>query len=100
MPLYDYECRDCGSFTEFRPVAAFEEDAVCPDCGRASPRQLLCVPHFGAGSGRFRAQGVNEKNSHAPETTKRTGKHPPKCSCCRKTPARKTSGPRPWMLSH
>jgi putative FmdB family regulatory protein len=100
MPLYDYECRDCGGFAEFRPVAAFEEDAACPACGRASPRQLLSVPRFGAGAGRFRAEAVNEKNSHAPETTRRTGKHPPRCGCCTKPAQRKASGPRPWMISH
>jgi putative FmdB family regulatory protein len=100
MPLYDYECLDCGGFAEFRSVAAFEEDAECPECGRASPRQLLSVPRFGAGSGRFRAEAVNERNSHAPETTRRTGKHPPRCGCCTKPAQRKASGPRPWMISH
>jgi putative FmdB family regulatory protein len=100
MPLYDYECLDCGGFSEFRPVAAFEENAACPACGRASPRQLLSMPRFGAGSGRFRAEAVNERNSHAPETTRRTGKHPPRCGCCTKPAQRKASGPRPWMISH
>jgi len=100
MPLYDYECRDCGGFAEFRPVSAFEDDVACPECGRAAPRQLLSVPRSGAPSGSFRAQAVNERNSHAPETTKRTGKHPPRCACCTKPAQRKTSGPRPWMISH
>ena len=100
MPLYDYECGNCGGFTEFRAMANFEEDAACPECGRASPRQLLSVPHFGAGASRFRAQAVNEKNSHVPETTRRTGKHPPRCGCCTKAPAQKSSGARPWMISH
>jgi putative FmdB family regulatory protein len=100
MPLYEYECADCGGFTAFASMADFEADCECPECGLTSPRQLLSVPHFGASSGRFMAQAVNEKNAHAPETTKRTGKHPPRCSCCTKAPARKTSGPRPWMISH
>jgi putative FmdB family regulatory protein len=49
MPYYDYDCAACGSFTEFRPIAAFAEPCPCPACGTGAPRALT-APALGAGT--------------------------------------------------
>jgi putative FmdB family regulatory protein len=33
MPLYDYQCAQCGPFTELRPMAECEAPSACPGCG-------------------------------------------------------------------
>lgn len=42
MPLYEYECEDCGTTFE-QLVAARDRDngALCPDCGSENVERLL-----------------------------------------------------------
>jgi putative FmdB family regulatory protein len=49
MPTYDYECEDCGPFTEVRPMAEYDRPQPCPDCGQTAPR-LLTAPSLGGGA--------------------------------------------------
>jgi putative FmdB family regulatory protein len=49
MPTYDYECADCGPFTEIRPIAEYDRPQPCPDCGLAAPR-LLTAPSLAGGA--------------------------------------------------
>ena len=49
MPTYDYECPDCGPFTELRPMAEFDRPQPCPDCAQQAPR-LLTAPALGGGA--------------------------------------------------
>jgi len=73
MPLYEYSCDACGPFAAMRPLAAFADPCHCPDCGTASPRNLLASPALG-GSG--------------PPMAAASGKnHFGGCACC-KPPAR------------
>ncbi|WP_264797883.1 FmdB family zinc ribbon protein, partial [Acidocella aminolytica] len=77
MPVYDYLCPACGPFTALMPMSAFEADHGCPECGEAAPRALLSAPHFALMSNSKRkAHAMNEKSAHAPDSTRRTGKHP------------------------
>jgi putative FmdB family regulatory protein len=46
MPTYEYECADCGPFTEVRPMAEYDLPQPCPDCGNPAPR-LLTVAAIG-----------------------------------------------------
>lgn len=44
MPLYDYQCMDCGTTFEFRATIKEKEaglDVACPKCNSHSVRQLL-----------------------------------------------------------
>lgn len=109
MPIYDYMCAACGPFTALMPMADFEADLGCPECGAAAPRALLSMPHFSKmSSSRKAAFATNEKAAHMPDTTATTGRHPPSCTCCKPStkrkadvPAMKTfTGSRPWMISH
>lgn len=49
MPTYDYECPDCGPFTDVRPMAEFDRPQPCPDCSQPAPR-LLTAPSLGFGA--------------------------------------------------
>jgi putative FmdB family regulatory protein len=73
MPLYEYFCDACGPFAAMRPMAAFADPCDCPDCGTASPRNLLASPALG-GTGAPAAAGPAKS-------------HIGGCACC-KPPAR------------
>ncbi|MEV6069208.1 zinc ribbon domain-containing protein [Nocardia sp. NPDC052001] len=40
MPLYEFRCRDCGSFDRSFSMAAVPEVANCPECAGDSRRQV------------------------------------------------------------
>lgn len=107
MPIYEYECPDCGIFDELRPLSQAKDPARCPECGairsrRISAPALTRLPHS-----LRTAMERNERSAHAPRSTRRcgcTGAHtcqPP--STTRGTQpvkqARKRNA-RPWMLGH
>jgi putative FmdB family regulatory protein len=109
MPVYDYECEECGVFTAFRPMSEYKSPLACPGCGRDTARVFLAVPAIaGMDPGKRKAMAVNERSSHEPRSTGRS--HGPGCSCCSnkaKTAATKSPGgakgfptKRPWMISH
>jgi putative FmdB family regulatory protein len=41
MPLYEYTCRDCGTFAEL--LVRFDEQPACPDCGGVHLEKQLSV---------------------------------------------------------
>ena len=46
MPLYDYQCKDCGETFEMRATIKEKEAGlalVCPKCGSHEARQLISV---------------------------------------------------------
>ncbi len=51
MPLYDYECPECGLVFEVKQ--SFDDEAVadCPQCQSASRRMFTPVPIIFKGSG-------------------------------------------------
>jgi len=69
MPTYDYECADCGPFTEVHPMAEFDLPQPCPDCTQPAPR-LLTAPSLGSGTQQANA-------GTGPATA-----HPGGCACC------------------
>ena len=51
MPLYDYECGDCGHRFELRRSFDSEPEGECPRCQGLSRRQFHAVPIIFKGSG-------------------------------------------------
>ena len=113
MPVYDYECADCGAFTEMRPMSENATPCACPECGADSPRVILAMPAlFGVSAGRRRAMAANEASRHSPMTSSEyaaSRRHPAGCRCCSGTPKSSATMPngaktfpsaRPWMISH
>jgi putative FmdB family regulatory protein len=68
MPTYEYECADCGPFSEVRPMAEFDRPQPCPDCAKPAPR-LLTLPSIGG--------GARDDAGAAPMRA-----HPGGCACC------------------
>ncbi len=67
MPTYEYECADCGPFTEVRPMAEFDRPQPCPDCAQPAPR-LLTAPALSGGAQEAATGPVRS--------------HPGGCACC------------------
>lgn len=119
MPLYEYDCTDCGPFTEMRPMAESGLPCPCPDCGDPSPRAYFTAPMMACvGTDARFAMETNETAQNKPMSVgeyaaKQAAKsHRAGCSCCVptkrkksttvKTPSGAKSFPtkRPWMISH
>lgn len=110
MPYYDYLCEDCGPFTNYAPMSAFDQPCACPTCASEAPRVLFTAPKIaGMDKSRRTAFETNERAQHEP---KRSG-HGAGCSCCSGGGKKKSSGTlyrpdgsksfpakRPWMISH
>ncbi|MBU0737056.1 MAG: zinc ribbon domain-containing protein [Alphaproteobacteria bacterium] len=111
MPNYDYNCTDCGGFTQNRPMATSGDPCDCPHCGAASPRAFFSTPFFALMDNATRsAIGTNERSAHEPKTSKSLG-HGAGCVCCSGAPkksktifradgAKTFPSARPWMISH
>ncbi|WP_027800769.1 FmdB family zinc ribbon protein [Paraburkholderia dilworthii] len=50
MPVYDYQCADCGGFETVRRIAERDEPAPCPQCGNTAARVVIGAPSVGGGS--------------------------------------------------
>jgi putative FmdB family regulatory protein len=114
MPIYEYECTDCGGFSASRPLAQYQEPADCPGCGHPSPRALLSAPAYaGMPDATRKAHAINERSAHAPRESRNLEphKHSASCGCGSKSVgATKTvkapdgskafPAKRPWMISH
>lgn len=59
MPLYDYQCPDCGDFREIRPMAESACAQPCPVCGTPAPRSLSAPFLGGASPGWLRPPASN-----------------------------------------
>ncbi len=71
MPIYDYQCSDCGkTYDVFHKVREVEEDVVCPHCNSTKHVRLISAPSFSM-------KGSSSSSSSADA--------PPSCtdgSCC------------------
>ncbi len=118
MPVYDYECQDCGPFAAMRPMAEYELPMDCPVCGTSAPRAFLTAPRLAVLSSEQRtAHATNERSAHEPLTSGQladNGKHVCGAGCShdhgKKTKKSRTvkgadgsksfPSARPWMISH
>ena len=106
MPVYEYECAQCGPFSTFRPMADYALPCPCDLCGTPAPRAYLTAPALATmDAGKRKSIAVNERSANAPRRS--GGAHPPGCGCCGSKPASRTPaaaksfpGARPWMISH
>ncbi|WP_137719172.1 FmdB family zinc ribbon protein [Methylobacillus flagellatus] len=119
MPLYEYECAHCGTFTALRKMSESQDPAPCEFCGDLGQR-ILSAPRLAVLDKATRiAHERNEKSAHAPRAARRsscgcTGGHT--CKPATDTQTSNTSAPakqkgsllkmqtkktaRPWMLGH
>jgi len=59
MPIYEYQCRQCGTeFERIRPMERSDEGAPCPECGSPEVRRCLSLfASFSRSEGETRALG-------------------------------------------
>ena len=99
MPLYDYDCADCGPFRAWTAMDRAAEPCACPYCGQDAARQLA-TPHLATMNGKLRkAMDRAERSSAEPRLVKR--KHLAGCGCSLCS-TRKTPPPlsRRWAIGH
>jgi putative FmdB family regulatory protein len=110
MPLYEFECEDCGGFVEFREMEKRNDAARCPACEGPASR-VVSAPFLAVMQPLHRQAAVrNERSQHEP----RVGLKSSCCAsgqCSHRKPARKPGekpalqastkkNRRPWMLGH
>lgn len=116
MPVYTYECQDCGPFTEIRSMANAVDPCECESCGALSNR-ALAIPQLAMMNAERRgAFQTNERSAHEPKFSTKAdradkAKHAPGCACCG-TKSKKSAAvylpdgsktfpsKRNWMISH
>lgn len=119
MPLYDYRCEQCGTFSALRKMSE-ASDAVACECGEMAAR-IITAPYLALMDRATRiAKQRNEKSAHEPRHARRSS-----CGCSgshtcnsnsgdQKSATASTQKPdtgngllmqtkktaRPWMLGH
>jgi putative FmdB family regulatory protein len=73
MPLYDYQCKDCGH--EFEAQQAFTDDALteCPSCGGALKKKFGSVGIAFKGSGFYKNDARGSSSTSSSSSTSTTG---------------------------
>lgn len=70
MPIYEYECLECGTTFEKRQSFSDEPKADCPN-GHSETRRLLAAPAIVfKGSGFYITDNKNSKNGHSGSRSK------------------------------
>ena len=117
MPNYEFDCKDCGTFTLHRAVEERNESAQCPDC-EAPAQRIISMPGLSLmAAPQRKAHARNEKSRHAPDVMQRHSCNS-RCGCGKSNagpgskPKRTVEVPklgklltgrksqRPWMLGH
>ena len=108
MPVYEYNCEECGPFTRLRGLDQSSHPANCPECGASSPK-IFPVIHLRSMRPENRtAWERNERSAHSPHICGAGCSHErakPKGVGTRpgEKPAMQAStkrNSRPWMLGH
>lgn len=104
MPLYDYECDDCGCFSDRRPMSEAALPADCPGCG-VPARRIISAPFIANMNPHTRiAHQRNEKSADQPQFVRKKLSHDADAH-----PHRHGHGHgcghqhghgRPWMIGH
>jgi putative FmdB family regulatory protein len=89
MPLYEFRCKDCGIFDEWRSIADRTHPANCPQCQQSANR-ILSIPSIQL-NGAIR---LTKTANPEPQLATKREVDPDKRTKVR------SHGGRPWMLGH
>ncbi|MFO8004535.1 FmdB family zinc ribbon protein [Thioalkalivibrio sp.] len=71
MPIYEYECRDCGEMTEIIQKVSDPALTECPSCGASGLTKLVSAAGFRlAGGGWYETDFKKDKQRNLKETSK------------------------------
>ncbi len=62
MPIYEYECRECGHVFDALQKMSDDQLRDCPDCGQPELRKLLSAPNFRLKGGGWYETDFKDKN--------------------------------------
>ena len=62
MPIYEYECRQCGHVFDALQKMSDDPLSDCPDCGKSELRKLLSAPNFRLKGGGWYETDFKDKN--------------------------------------
>jgi putative FmdB family regulatory protein len=62
MPIYEYECRECGHVFDALQKMSDDPLSDCPDCGKPELRKLLSAPNFRLKGGGWYETDFKDKN--------------------------------------
>ena len=105
MPLYEYQCAECGPFAQLFSIRETSTTAECPLCLRESKKLFPVVNLREMRPENRLAWERNERSAHAPKVCGSGCSHsPPK----QRSPGgdkpalqgSKRRNRRPWMLGH
>ena len=106
MPIYEYECQDCGVFESMMPMSAFADPCACPNCGQSAQRVLNSVPFISTmSSGARKAHQVNEQSADGPKKLSTHGSvgsgglERNRKTLHRPDGSKSFAASRPWMIS-
>jgi putative FmdB family regulatory protein len=52
MPVFDYQCTECGrKYDVYHKVREVEDDVVCPVCGSKTYKRLMSLPNVSISGG-------------------------------------------------
>gem|GEM_PF-798829 len=88
MPLYDYDCPNCGAFALMRSMDDRDRAARCPACRRAVQRQVSAPNLALMPSARRQAHFRNEKSAHEPMVCAPSHRCNTQCGCSAKPGAK------------
>ena len=110
MPVYEYECTDCGEFSALKPMSHATQPCACPQSGTASARKISAPFIAGLSAPLRQAWERNEKSAYEPAIARKSA-----CGCsgthtCHAKTTDAAAAPRvqqstrrhqrPWMLGH
>jgi putative FmdB family regulatory protein len=108
MPVYEYNCEECGPFTKLRGFDQCSAPANCPECGTVSAKVFSAIHLRSMRPENRVAWERNERSAHAPyvcgagcshERVKLKGAGVgPGDKPVMQASTKRTS--RPWMLGH
>ncbi len=99
MPIYEYNCSECGPFTELRRMDECAMPAPCPSCQSDAPR-IVSAPRLAImGRNNRIAWERNEKSAHEPRHAK-SHQHDHGHAHEHKHVHKHSHRGRPWMLGH
>ena len=108
MPVYEYNCEECGPFTKLRGLDQSSAPANCPECGVSSPKIFSVINLRGMRPENRTAWERNERSANAPHVcgsgcSHSHAKPKPRATTPGDKPALQAStkrNSRPWMLGH
>ena len=86
MPLYEFQCKDCGIFEEWRSLSKSSDPAYCPTCKERGKR-IFSAPAILSGSLRLK------KENPEPQLVRRESQP-------EQPRVKNHTGGRPWMIGH